>query len=104
MDIRAFRPADEEAVVRLWTEGGLTRPWNDPYRDIQRTLTVQRCRRRGLARKLMAHIESRLQALGCPKLNIQVRTSNSEALAFYETLGYTADHAVTVGTRLIRDD
>jgi hypothetical protein len=33
-----------------------------------------------------------------------VRTSNSEALAFYETLGYTADQAVTLGKRLIRDD
>ena len=41
MTIRAFRPADAEAVVRLWRECGLTRPWNDPYRDIARKLTVQ---------------------------------------------------------------
>lgn len=33
----AFRPmidADLENVVALWTDCGLTRPWNDPRRDI----------------------------------------------------------------------
>lgn len=29
------------AVVALWTECGLTRPWNDPHRDIARKLGEQ---------------------------------------------------------------
>ena len=138
MRIRAYRSADEAAVVRLWTECGLTRSWNDPRKDIARKLTVQpelflvgeldgaivasamagydghrgwvnylavaeRCRRRGLARVLMTHIEEKLLAMGCPKLNIQVRAANTEALAFYERLGYVPDQAVTLGKRLIRD-
>jgi ribosomal protein S18 acetylase RimI-like enzyme len=41
MRIRPFEPADTVAVVRLWEDVGLTRPWNDPYRDIERKLTVQ---------------------------------------------------------------
>jgi len=41
MEIRAFKPGDEEAVVLLWTECGLVVSWNDPYRDIQRKLNVQ---------------------------------------------------------------
>jgi ribosomal protein S18 acetylase RimI-like enzyme len=41
MKIRAFRSRDEEAVVRLWEECGLTRPWNDPHADIARKLTEQ---------------------------------------------------------------
>ncbi|MGB3829105.1 MAG: GNAT family acetyltransferase [Ornithinimicrobium sp.] len=41
MQIRPFRRDDTEAVVRLWQEVGLTRPWNDPYRDIERKMTVQ---------------------------------------------------------------
>ena len=41
MRIRAFRPADEAAVVALWQECGLTRPWNDPHKDIARKLTEQ---------------------------------------------------------------
>lgn len=39
--IRAFDRGDTEAVVELWTRAGLTRPWNDPHRDIERKLTVQ---------------------------------------------------------------
>ncbi|TQJ32472.1 GNAT family acetyltransferase [Microbacterium sp. SLBN-146] len=40
--IRAFEERDTEMVVSLWQTCGLTRPWNDPYRDIARKLTVQR--------------------------------------------------------------
>jgi ribosomal protein S18 acetylase RimI-like enzyme len=40
--IRAFEERDTEMVVSLWQSAGLTRPWNDPYRDIARKLTVQR--------------------------------------------------------------
>ena len=39
--MRAFAPDDEDAVVQLWHEVGLTRPWNDPRADIRRKLTVQ---------------------------------------------------------------
>lgn len=39
--IRPFEVADEDAVVALWEEAGLTRPWNDPRADIRRKLTVQ---------------------------------------------------------------
>lgn len=41
MRIRPYEIADEEAVIRLWQECGLTRPWNDPRRDIARKLTEQ---------------------------------------------------------------
>jgi ribosomal protein S18 acetylase RimI-like enzyme len=41
MTIRSFRSEDTEAVVRLWRDCGLSRPWNDPYKDIARKLTVQ---------------------------------------------------------------
>jgi ribosomal protein S18 acetylase RimI-like enzyme len=41
MLIRGFVPADTDPVVELWQECGLTRPWNDPRRDIERRLTTQ---------------------------------------------------------------
>ena len=41
MIIRPFQPADESAVIALWEECKLTRPWNDPHKDIARKLTVQ---------------------------------------------------------------
>jgi ribosomal protein S18 acetylase RimI-like enzyme len=41
MLIRAFEQADEEAVVALWRQCDLVRPWNDPHLDIQRKLAIQ---------------------------------------------------------------
>lgn len=39
--VRRFAVTDTEAVVALWRACGLLRPWNDPYADIDRKLTVQ---------------------------------------------------------------
>jgi ribosomal protein S18 acetylase RimI-like enzyme len=41
MHIRPFRTEDTGQVVALWESAGLTRPWNDPYKDIERKLLVQ---------------------------------------------------------------
>ncbi len=40
MDIRPYRASDEVAVVALWQACDLTRPWNDPHKDIARKLQV----------------------------------------------------------------
>jgi len=42
VEIRPFHAADESAVIALWERCKLTRPWNDPRKDIQRKLGVQR--------------------------------------------------------------
>jgi ribosomal protein S18 acetylase RimI-like enzyme len=36
--LRSYRPGDREALVSLWSICELTRPWNDPNRDIDRKL------------------------------------------------------------------
>jgi ribosomal protein S18 acetylase RimI-like enzyme len=60
--------------------------------------------RAGLGRTLMTEIEQRLGALGCPKLNVLVRTSNTATIGFYEHIGYTlGDGAMALGKRLIPD-
>ncbi len=41
MEIRPYRESDQDAVVALWNECGLVRPWNDPVKDIRRKLRVQ---------------------------------------------------------------
>jgi ribosomal protein S18 acetylase RimI-like enzyme len=56
--------------------------------------------RGGLGRELMRYAEEKLIALGCPKINLQVRGTNSDVLAFYESLGYRLDDAVSLGKRL----
>ncbi|MPS79242.1 MAG: GNAT family acetyltransferase [Achromobacter sp.] len=41
LTIRPYQAADEAALIQLWRDCGLTRPWNDPVKDIARKLTVQ---------------------------------------------------------------
>tara|TARA_B100000427_G_C15381417_1_gene539080 strand:- start:65 stop:499 length:435 start_codon:yes stop_codon:yes gene_type:complete len=39
--IRPFKLKDKESVVELWKICRLTRPWNNPEKDIERKLNVQ---------------------------------------------------------------
>ncbi|CAM3978134.1 GNAT family acetyltransferase [Psychrobacter arenosus] len=59
---------------------------------------------RGIGKQLMSEIENRLIKLGCPKLNIVVRSSNDKVLEFYRKLGYMPDDIVSLGKRLIADE
>jgi ribosomal protein S18 acetylase RimI-like enzyme len=56
--------------------------------------------RGGLGRELMSFAEAKLTAMGCPKINLQVRGSNQKALAFYQRLGFLVDDTVSLGKRL----
>ncbi len=57
-------------------------------------------RRRGLGRQLMAAAERLLQARGCPKINLQVRGTNTGVIAFYEHIGYQVEERVSMGKRI----
>ncbi len=59
--------------------------------------------RRGLGRALMAEAERLLRAAGCPKINLQVRSTNTAVIAFYRRLGYKVDEVTSLGRRLESD-
>jgi ribosomal protein S18 acetylase RimI-like enzyme len=52
----------------------------------------------------MVEVERRLAATGCPKVNLQVRDTNTAVLEFYARLGYAVDAAVSMGKRLESED
>src|SRR5947199_178211 len=60
--------------------------------------------RGGLAREMVADAERLLRNAGCPKINLQSRTSNQAVIEFYRRLGYSVDDVVSMGKRLERDD
>jgi ribosomal protein S18 acetylase RimI-like enzyme len=65
-------------------------------------LAVDPARRfQGVGRALMQAAEVRLLVLGCPKINLQVRTTNQAVLDFYRAIGYRVDDVVSLGKRLI---
>ena len=61
------------------------------------------CRKRGFGRRLMEEAEALLRAAGCPKINLQVRSSNSDGIGFYKSIGYSVDDVVSMGKRLEED-
>ncbi len=116
----------------------MTRPWNDPHRDVARKLATQPelflvgvfddrivatamvgyeghrgwihylavsigHQRKGFGRAMMAEAEHLLIERGCPKINLQLRSSNRDAIGFYRALGYIEDDVVSLGKRLIEE-
>ena len=48
----------------------------------------------------MRGAEATLRALGCPKINLQVRATNPSVVAFYQTLGYQVEERLSMGRAL----
>ena len=59
--------------------------------------------RQGIATRMMNEAERLLKAAGCPKINLQVRTTNAQVIAFYESIGFKIDEVTSLGKRLEAD-
>ena len=138
--IRQYNERDREQVIELWKTCNLTRPWNDPNKDLDRKkgtgeelfivleyedkivgtvmggydghrgvmnyLAVSpKFRGNGFGKMLVVEAENKLRQLGCPKVNLLVRSDNVEVSHFYEGMDYKKQDDVSVfGKRLIPDD
>ena len=54
-------------------------------------------RRQGIGRRMMMTVEKKLKTYGCPKINLQVRETNTAVIEFYRRLGYHNDHVLSLG-------
>ena len=54
----------------------------------------------GIGSQLMDEVEKRLSERGCPKINLQVRETNSAVADFYKKRGYVVDEVLSLGKRL----
>ncbi len=61
------------------------------------------CRRQGFGLRMMDAAERRLRAMGCPKINLQIRRSNAQAMDFYRSIGFVEDEVISMGKRLVED-
>jgi ribosomal protein S18 acetylase RimI-like enzyme len=61
------------------------------------------CRKHGYGREIVAAAEKRLRLLGCPKINIQVRSGNAQAMDFYRKIGFQVDDVVSLGKRITHE-
>ena len=58
----------------------------------------------GHGRMIMEHAERLLRERGCPKINLQVRAGNKEAIEFYKRIGFSIDDVLSMGKRLVVDE
>jgi ribosomal protein S18 acetylase RimI-like enzyme len=57
-----------------------------------------------VGKQMMKEAENRLLEIGCPKLNIMVRTTNLDVINFYKAIGYKVDAVTSLGKRLKPDN
>ncbi len=48
-------------------------------------------------------VRTGLREMGCPKINLQIRRGNDKIASFYQKLGFTKDHVVSMGKQLEAD-
>ncbi len=139
MKIIVYEEKYQDQVVKLWQDCGLTVPWNDPVKDIQRKLAKDpelfliglidgdvlasvmggydghrgwinylavhpKLQKMGYGRQLMDAVEEKIAEQGSSKINLQIRSSNIDVIAFYKAIGYKQDDVVSMGKRLVPDE
>jgi len=58
---------------------------------------------KGYAKDIMFAIEQKLKNIGCPKINLQIRSNNENVIKFYESIGYFDEHMTSMGKKLSED-
>ena len=48
----------------------------------------------------MEEAERLLRDVGCPKINLQVRSTNKAVIEFYRAIGFGVDDVISLGKRL----
>jgi len=106
-DIRRKLAVDREMLLMGTLEGRLIASVMAGYEGhrgwINYLAVAPDMRRRGYGQQIMEHAERLLRARGCPKINLQVRSTNREVIEFYRRLGFAEDEVVSMGKRLVTD-
>ena len=91
-----FLVGEENRIVVATVLGGY-----DGFRGWVYHLAVEPDKRRvGIARQMMDAIEKKLKDLGCIKINLQIRVTNLDVVAFYEAIGYSKENHISMGKLL----
>lgn len=57
-------------------------------------------RRSGVGAALVNHATAALKSLGCIKVNLQIRATNSAVAEFYKSLGFEVEERISMGKRV----
>jgi ribosomal protein S18 acetylase RimI-like enzyme len=99
--LREIRAADPEALLVGVHDGRVVATvvaGYDGHRGWIYHLAVEPgLRRHGFGGAMLRAAEERLRALGCAKVNLQVRAGNAQVVGFYERLGFAREDHLSMG-------
>ena len=85
----------EDAVI------GTTMAGYDGHRGwLHKVAVLPQYQRRGIARSLVRHAISALQSIGCTKVNLQIRLTNTDVRKFYEALGFDVEERLDMAKHI----
>ena len=67
---------------------------------VQKVAADPTYQRKGIASLLMSTAEQALRDVGCPKLNLQTRATNTSAIEFYKQAGYSIEDRISMSKNL----
>jgi ribosomal protein S18 acetylase RimI-like enzyme len=67
---------------------------------LHRLAVSKAARRHGVGTRLVRAAESGLAAMGCSKVNLQVRATNADVISFYESAGYVVEEILSLGRKI----
>lgn len=80
-----------------WIVGGCMAGWDGHRGWLYAVAVLPEHRRTGVGSMLVLSAIRALKELGCIKVNLQVRASNTKTVAFYEALGFAVEERVSMG-------
>jgi ribosomal protein S18 acetylase RimI-like enzyme len=54
----------------------------------------------GIGRQMVEAAMAKLKAMNCPKINVQIRSSNAAVIEFYQRLGFKLEEVISMGCQL----
>ena len=87
---------EEEAVIGTAIAG------NDGVRGwLHKVAVLPQYKRQGAATALVRHAIRVLRSVGCTKVNLQIRATNSEVRGFYESLGFKIEERLSMAKHIV---
>lgn len=88
------------ATVRGSVVGSIMAGYDGHRGWLYAVAVLQSHQRQRIGTALVREAETRLSAMGCTKINLQVRSSNIAVVRFYQSLGYDIEERVSMGKRI----
>ena len=95
-----FLVAIDQGVVAGSIMGSIMAGYEANRGWLHAAAVLQSHQRQGVGTALVKEAENLLSAMGCRKINLQVRSSTTAVISFYRSLGYEVEEGVSMGKRV----